>query len=196
MSLYSPTKNFIYIHIPKTGGTSIESLGVFGESYNKHYDIEYFKETYGDLSKIFKFTFVRDPYTRFASSVLRHAVPQRKPSSPIMELPPEELKLINKGRFTDYTLKNSNSFDDVVALKRQHGFLEIDGKIEMDFIGRFENLQEDFNRLCEGLGLGKRILPHEMKGTYNDYDWFYTKETREIVAEYYSKDFEMFNYEK
>jgi len=201
MSLFNQEKNFIFVHIPKTGGTSMESLGWIGEGFNKHYDMEYFYFTYNklpdiDFDNIFKFAFVRDPYTRFASGVLGHAVPSNKMDLLLGTMGEDESKKIDKKRFTAFTLTHKDKFDDIIALKPQHSFVTIDGEVVMNFIGRFENLQEDFNKLCNGLGYGDIELPHLLQGTYTDYDWLYTPETRKIVTEHYSKDFDLFNYER
>ena len=201
MSLYNREKNFIFIHIPKTGGTSMESIGWLGEGYNKHYDMEFFKKAYGndpdiDFDNLFKFAFVRDPYTRFASGVLGHAVSSNKMDLLLGAMGEDEAKKIDKERFTAFTLKHEHKFNGIVAIKPQHSFLTIDGEMVMDFIGRFENLQEDFNTLCKKFGYADIKLPHINKGRYTDYDELYTPETRKIVREYFSKDFEMFGYEQ
>ena len=41
----------------------------------------------------------------------------------------------------------------------QHFFLEIDGELVMDFIGRYENLQVDFQYVCDTLHQ-ENALPH------------------------------------
>ena len=176
----------------------MEAIGWIGEGFNKHYDIEYFKLTYEnsvDFDKVFKFAFVRNPYDRFASGVIGHTI-----QSPIMDeilglMPPEGIKKMDKERFIAFTLAHKDRFDDLVVLRQQHKFINIDGKNMMDFIGRFESLQEDFDELCVKLGFNPTILPHMMKGRYNDYSHLWTPETREIVTNYYSKDFEEFKYE-
>jgi len=201
VSLYNPTKNFIYIHIPKTGGTSLESLGWIGEGFNKHYDIKFFKDTYEntkdfDLDKVFKFCFVRNPYDRFASGVLGHALPSNKLEVLLGTMGKDEAKKIDTERFRAFATTNRENFDKIVAIRPQHSFVTIDGKMVMDFVGRFENLQDDFNTLCDRFGFNRTELPHMVKGRYNKYDSFYTPEIREIVADHYSKDFEMFGYGK
>lgn len=197
MSLFNLDKNFIFIHIPKTGGTSMEALGFIGEGYNKHYDAKFFNDTYGyKFDKAFKFAFVRDPYTRFASGVLGHAIASSKMDEMMGIMSGDEAKAINKDRFTAFTLKHRDNFDSIIAIRQQHLFVTIDNQIVMDFIGRFENLQEDFNKVCKKLGYSDTTLPHMVKGRYNDYEYFYTPETKEIVSDYYKKDFELFNYKR
>ena len=71
---------------------------------------------------------------------------------------------------------------------------------KVNFVGRYENLENDFKVVVKELGLGKDIaLPHlnsrnhRRKGRH--YTEFYTKETRDLVAEIYAEDINMFGYE-
>jgi hypothetical protein len=70
-----------------------------------------------------------------------------------------------------------------------------DGEICIDFIGKFENLQSDFNKVCSIIGIRKRELPLENvslnKIKYKD---FYNEKRKKIVHRIYRKDIEFFNY--
>jgi hypothetical protein len=89
------------------------------------------------------------------------------------------------------------------------------GRLLVDFVGKFENLQGDFDRVCQQLGIEKSALPHvnssdkgsrELKRKMrnflyrNDetrlrrYTDFYDDETRELVTELYRQDVENFGY--
>jgi len=97
---------------------------------------------------------------------------------------------------------NDLSFYDFVTNKRnyqfvninQYDFLSIDGKCFADDWIRFENLNSDFNRICNKVNLAIHSLPHRNKTNHKHYAEYYDDQTREIVAEKYARDIEHFRY--
>jgi hypothetical protein len=67
------------------------------------------------------------------------------------------------------------------------------GNIQLDFVGKFENLSEDFESIRNRLGLDID-LPHKLKGSTRDWRSAYNDKTIKIVQEYYREDFEVFGY--
>jgi hypothetical protein len=65
----------------------------------------------------------------------------------------------------------------------------------VDFVGRFERLEEDWRTILERIGIAYRPLPHVNKsprrGDYRDY---YTDEGRDAVARYFAQDLEAWGY--
>ena len=203
MSIINANEKFIYIHVPKTAGTSFEHTQLLDGSTNKHYPISHYNgETYAvDINDYYKFSFVRNPYTRYVSAVVNHILNPRSVELDIddkglqinvLKVPRTELIF----GFSEFTHKQLNeNINKMTVLKPQYTFLEIDDIMVMDFVGRFENLQDDWMYVSTKLG-GYEELGHHIKGATLNYDCFYTKELRDIVYKAYERDFATFEYGK
>ena len=207
----------VYVHIPKTGGTSIEKifyeilhkekpsmtsrsdfeyfLGWDGEHklWMQHATMQQINDLYEkDVSEYFKFAFVRNPYERAVSDwkFLRGRSNKKWRSKTF-------LKYLNcDGYFKRMLSDKKNKSTRIDHTYSQFDFLySKDGKCLVDFIGKFENLQEDFNTICDKMGIARKTLPYSKKQKYKNYTEYYDDETREIVAEKYAKDIEYFGYE-
>jgi chondroitin 4-sulfotransferase 11 len=91
------------------------------------------------------------------------------------------------------------SIDDADAdthFRSQHCFVTSDdGRLAVDFVGRYERLADDFREVQERVGLPAVELPRLQAARQSrPYASFYTDETRRIVAERYGRDIEMFGY--
>jgi chondroitin 4-sulfotransferase 11 len=81
------------------------------------------------------------------------------------------------------------------VLPRQQRWKRIFGiKPEVDFIIRFENLQSDFDKLCENIGISKVMLPHKNTSKRKNYIDYYDDELIEIVKELFIDDIQEFGY--
>ena len=116
----------------------------------------------------FSFVFVRNPWDRIMSSYLYSKSLGYK--------------------FTFKSFFNSKAFE--MHYKPQSYFINKN----IDFIGRFENLQEDFNLVCKKLGIEPKQLPHENKTVHEHYTEWYTDENKELVQDKYFEDIKAFNY--
>jgi hypothetical protein len=81
------------------------------------------------------------------------------------------------------------------ALRPQVSWLkDFRGDIPLNYMARFESLAKDFSSICAQLGLGKVNLSHERKGNSQDFRNHIEPETRELIAEAYREEIELFGY--
>ncbi|MBW2998482.1 sulfotransferase family protein [Candidatus Woesearchaeota archaeon] len=198
----------IYFFIPKVACSSIkkicsdllclESDSIIQIHINKYPFI--FRKKIAKYNNYFKFTFVRNPWDRIVSCY----------KNKIREKSLNNQHFVNGvfSRFITYgTFTPEMSFEDFVKaiceisdedanvhFQSQYKFItDKKGKIIVDFIGQFENIDKDFNKICKKLKINVK-LPHLMKSEKKDYKEYYTKETKEMIRKRYKKDIEMFGY--
>ena len=198
--IISPKYKFVFIANPKCGSATIhetllnciEDEGLINESTlklsaDKHLSCPELIEQRPQYKNYFKFTFIRNPWHRvlswyFFSKTLNPYDPNRDTS---------------KISFKDYMYSthfkreiwaNSNQF--------QYQFTK-----HCDFIGRTENLQEDFNIVCDKIGIPhpKLIIRnthlHEHNTRHEHYTEYYDDETIKMVADTFAEDIDHFNFE-
>lgn len=68
------------------------------------------------------------------------------------------------------------------------------GRLLVDFIGRFEDFDNSVLSILTHLGLGRCSIPHAKRGERGPYQSYYDRETQGIVADMYAADIEMFGY--
>ncbi len=83
-----------------------------------------------------------------------------------------------------------------MLISYQHQFiLDDNGHLLVDFVGRFENLQDDFVYVCQRIGLPHLSLPHvNASHRRPDYRSYYNEYTKHLVEEYFRRDIELFGY--
>ena len=69
------------------------------------------------------------------------------------------------------------------------------GNILVDYIGKIEDYQNCFNRVCEIMKIKPQIIPHLNKSSHQNYSAYYDKETKQIIEKAYEKDIKMFDYD-
>lgn len=132
----------------------------------------------------FKFAFVRNPWDRYVSAVLAH----------------KDYRDIDKDGFTDFTINNLGQWAfpknrvSITHFRPQcHFILDNDNNIGVDYVGRFENMFNDWLYICSVVGC-IADLPHLNRGNHLPYKEYYTSETWRIVSEAYRLDIQMFDY--
>jgi hypothetical protein len=71
----------------------------------------------------------------------------------------------------------------------QYHYWEIQGKSCLDFLGKFERLEKDFQHICDRLNITAK-LPHLNASTHEDSITYYNPRTSDHVLKTFEKDFE------
>lgn len=178
--------NFHWYRSPKTGSSSLNFL------FKKEGIIT--KGVYLSNPK-FSFSFVRNPYDRLLScwknKIDKNTIAQNA-SSFCQVLSRERVS------FKSFVQIITECEDLLYKTDRHwtpytHLFKSCKEK-KLDFIGKYENLQEDFDVICDKIGIPKQQLPHINATKHKHYTEYYDEETKQIVADRYVKDIEYFNY--
>lgn len=202
----------IFIHIPKTGGTSIENaLGVFGDWKEQNTCTMFGKINSEELRRLshpsnflqhitastlkkidrisfddyYKFSFVRNPWDRFVSSY------SNKDPDLVDRAENQGIKL-SDATFEEYVYLTENIKHPHLSSQFEYLFGE-DGECIVDFIGRFEKIEEDFELVREKIGISAS-LEHLNSSSHKPYREYYNRKTKLIIKNRYLNDINIFKY--
>jgi hypothetical protein len=215
--LLSPKYQFLFVHIAKTGGTSIraalETLRWRDPWYYPMFLCSRLSHLSGHrlatklprhakviaaqellpkefFDGLFKFAFVRNPWDLQVSSFhhLRRERPQLLIGHDSFE------------QFLRYKLDPARPYQyhlDTSITPQTDYLIDLKGQIIVDFIGRYERLHDDFNAACARIGITPPALPHARKSRdrQQDYRGYYTDATAELVAQHFARDIALLNYQ-
>ena len=199
----------IFVHIPRTGGTSIENLlwpgpaatrragdlwmGFVDEHHNKyqtgglqHLFAAHIRTEVGAVvfSSYFKFTIVRNPWDKAVSQYI----------------------FMNKHEgLRDFIgMKQGDSFKRYLELISRKAHVQWEpqvrfvrdsnGTLLVDYIGRYENFSKSVFHVLRSLGLAATPIPHENRSNRGPYRDCYDHESKEMIAKLYADDIEAFGY--
>lgn len=206
--LLSLEKQFLMIHVPKTGGTSAAKAldqwvvhppqdkfnKVLSRLHLRKDPAKFMLRVHGGLgyankvlpadlmAKLFKFAFVRNPWDRLVSEysfvLTRDYHPRHK----------EVKALPDFYAYLQYEHNRARGRSQADMLKGP------DGQLGMDFVGRFENLRDDFAEACRRIGVDSE-LPHLNKTKHRDFRDYYDERNKDYVAKHWREEIELFGYE-
>ena len=190
--------NCLFIHIPKTAGTSIlSSLGKKRPSHRQHLPWYVYKaanRTY--FQKAFKFAFVRNPFDRLYSAF-------------------EYLKTNGGGSRDDHILgerlRAYASFDDFICdgfhagelrnhllfIPQSQFILDATGELVVNHLGRYESIDADFAEISRTLGIAQQMEKKNINKNRKHADYraaYQSTRAIEIVQDVYAQDLHAFNY--
>lgn len=212
----SPRHRILFVHIAKTGGTSIRAAlsrlhwtdpyavpihlvnaltrmlkYKTGAKFPRHAKAIAAYECIGEpfWSQLFKFTFVRNPWDLQVSSWYH-----------LQGLPGARTDDFDTfGDFLRHKFDQDRPFEYYYEASRQlqtSYIVDLSGRVIVDFVGRFERLNEDFAEACRLGGVPQIELPHKRHSTKRsrDYRTYYDDTTAQLVADHYAQDIELFGY--
>lgn len=185
----------IFVHVPRAAGTSVANA-LFEEGDRGHIPLYAYQSFDADrYQRYTKIAFVRNPYSRLVSAF--HQVKFNAHNEKVQAWAERYLSDIDTFDVFLDRLHASLSFRLVVMslahFRPQWEFLMIDGEIAVDFLGRFETINRDFERLAEQLSVDAR-LGHMNRSDHDAYLSYYTESTSAIVRRIYQKDFALLDY--
>jgi len=206
----------IFVHITKAGGTSIEKLlwrryekkeanlwmGFVDEYSNKYQTggLQHLRATQiqqevekEHFQTYFKFTIVRNPYTRAAS--------QYK----YMQVRPDLMKFIGMKpdcSFTDYLELTQNK--EHVQWMPQYKFVCDDNEaVLVDYVGKLEEFDESLMHILKSIKYRTHLFgfktvksPHKNKSAGKSDKSQFTEDSFQLIREIYAKDFTLFGYDE
>lgn len=195
-------KKFVFIHVPKTAGSSIHVL--FKNYFNvqdrsdplpdiHHISISDLISKDKNLEKYYKFAVVRNPFARFYSGYkdfYQNRLTDRKY---------HPYHIDPKCSFKDFCENFlSSPWCEDVHFKPQKFFLTANQEIAVDEIVRHESINNDLSKVFFKIGLNAKLGKRHHRKTkdpFSSYREAYDDESREIVENFYKEDLKLFNYE-
>ena len=163
-----------------------------------------------DISTFFKFAFVRNPWCRIASYYLskqsRSARYMDKFIPSIKKKFCNWIKELGQKDNSWYMKKPERGFEHMAGTYPILGCQQIqyltedmstEGRIAVDFVGRFESLRKDLDHIEEQIGI-KINLPKRNLGKARGkkhYSLYYKEESVAMIRDIFAKDIEYFGYE-
>lgn len=202
----------IFVHIPKNAGTSVAEALDMEKTW--HYTALDYRRMLGYPAYAWRysFAFVRNPWDRFLSLYRYARLDESRYHSAI---DPESAPY---GKHEDYDLLKNASVEECAHFLDE-GRLEHDdfinhwrpqtdwltdenGHTIVDFVGRVEAIDDDFQRVSDRLNLPVDTLPVANSSTKSssspnavpEYRSVFTEEAYSLVAEYYREDIDRWGY--
>lgn len=189
-------RHCIFVHVPKCAGISVTKT-LFGNFGGGHASVADYLGVFGSdwFDRAFKFTFVRDPWTRTVSAFefLRGGGLNRWDAAfgERYLKPYPDINAFVAERLGDPEVMAYFHFRDQVS------FLEDPrtGGLGVDFIGRFESIDADFAAVCARFGVQAPLVMSNARAEKPGDDGL-SAASVERIAEVYHRDVELLGYER
>lgn len=192
----------IFIHVPKSAGTSIRR-SLYG---SKSYHIPAIRYRAGDPEKFesyFKFTFVRNPWDRM-DSAFHYLWDRRDAGNAFRDHRWAHDYFSACAGFQDFILQ----LDADETFRAQiRAYLHFRDQMDwigdcqqssnpliVDFVGRYETLARDYKTVQSRLGVSSPLAKERIRSDKADYRHHYDSPMVDIVARFYEKDINALSY--
>lgn len=214
--LLSVKHRFLFVHIAKTGGTSVRAALARRRWLDPWYWPMFVCSRLSHLSghriasklprhakaiaamemlpreffdDLFKFAFVRNPWDLQVSSF--HHIRRERPQylgghDDFKEFLRWKLAPDRPGQY---------HLDTSIQLQSDY-LVDLHGNLIVDYIGRYERLEQDFSEACSRIGIPAPALPHRRQASDRsaDYRRYYDDESATLVADRFAPDIEQLGY--
>ena len=193
-------KQFLFVHIPKTAGNSIQTIlrdysedeivalrgeqdgierfGLRNPHYKlrKHSTLAEYRAALGEeqFRNLYKFTCVRNPWDRMVSYYFRRTRDAKDWAR--KEFKKMILKALSVADYLRLDESKEDPFDNV------------------DYVMRFETLADDFRRVCAALNIPAKPLPKYNRSGREQYSRYYDDDLRALIRERFALEIERFGY--
>jgi hypothetical protein len=202
--MYSESHKFLYVHIPKTAGTSVQTAllkyvadaegfrrGADGKGpgfdginarfgLDKHASYDDYARTLGRLNirSSYVFACIRNPWDR---AISRYYWDTKG------EIGWDKIEFIRRLQFMKpLPWYMSRKYDR---------FFHIDYRKRFNKIMRYETLAADFGQVCDDIGIPREPLQIRNKVEREHYSRYYDADLRDRVARQYQEEIKMFGYD-
>lgn len=190
--IISETRHFLFVHIIKTAGMSIEqALSPYAERpesvrhLSRHASATDMRTAIGSdvFQRMYKFAFVRNPWD--------------------LELSLYHFNLTHPEFPAHAATKKFRDFEHYLMSKKRERMprgmqLRYIGdehnNVLVDFVGRYETLRDDFGHVCAAIGIENIQLPHANSTSHKPWQECYTVPMFELVRDIAHMDIVQFGY--
>lgn len=188
----------IFIHIPKAAGTSVLTEISDGRYKRDHCKYKIYSDANPDkFDSYYKFCFVRNPFDRMVS-IYNYLKNDGNKADDVYW---GNLIRANYPSFDAFVLNylNEKNIHEHAIFTPQYLFIfSHQHEIKVDFLGRFESINEDYRVIAKKLNLSGE-LPHinKSKAKKNSYiDYYHNVDVVNKVLSLYLLDFDLLGYKK
>ncbi len=187
--MISHNPKFIFVHVPKTAGSSIiKALANYSSApinfeangnallEDKHITAAQLRQKMGSgWDQYFSFAVVRNPWDRVVSNFCY----LDKINHPRLRGAKTPSEWVRSGNLWCYPASY---------------YLLINGQVGVNRVIRYENLGKDFRKVCKKIGIKAAKLPRYNSSPHKHFTEYYDDESREIVADIFKQDIVLFKY--